>query len=86
MRDIDSKIRKFLYENIDENELSTQLRPDESLIDAGFLDSLNFIKLLAFLDEKFGIVPNENELSPQNFDSINLIIKFIQNKLIEFNK
>lgn len=74
-------IRTFLVEKLAENGFHKELYDNDSLIEGGIVDSLNFLNLLSFLDEKFGIIPAKNELDPSNFDSINLIDKFVREKL-----
>lgn len=74
-------IREFFIEELRDNGFHEGLRDDQSLIDTGIMDSLSILKMISFLDEKFGIVPTEDELDPSNFDSIDLIHKFIEKKL-----
>lgn len=53
---------------------------DQSLIDAGIMDSLAILTTISFIDEEFGIMPNEDELFPENFDSISAICDFVEKK------
>lgn len=78
---IKKTIREFLIEELSGNGFHEGVRDDQSLIAAGIMDSLSILKTISFLDEKFGIMPTEDELDPSNFDSIDLIHKFIEEKL-----
>ena len=78
---IKKTIREFLIEELRDHGFHEAVRDDESLIDAGIIDSLSMLKTISFLDEKFGIMLTEDELDPSNFDSIDLIHKFIEKKL-----
>lgn len=78
---IKKTIREFLIEELRGSGFHEAVCDDESLIDAGIMDSLSMLKTISFLDEKFCIMPTEDELDPSNFDSIDLIHKFIEKKL-----
>lgn len=53
---------------------------DTDLFETGILDSLQIIMFLTFLQDEFGIDFSNNELSFENFKSINTICKWIANK------
>ncbi len=44
-----------------------------SLLETGVLDSLGLLRLVVFIQERFGIVVNDVDLIPENFDSVNVI-------------
>ena len=79
--DIKKSIREFFMEELSDNGFHENVHDDQSLIQAGIMDSLSILKMISFIDEKFGIIPTEDELDPENFDTINHIQKFIQEKL-----
>lgn len=78
---IKESIRVFVNEISAANDLEVEVADDESLIFAGILDSLSILNLLSFLDEKFGIVLNGNEINPSNFETINLIHSFVAERI-----
>jgi acyl carrier protein len=47
----------------------------------GYFDSMGFVSLIAFLEEKFGISTNDEDLIEENFESINAIAQFLDKKL-----
>ena len=79
--DLKEKIRNFVIIELADNGIPDGLDDNESLIDSGILDSLNILNLISFFDENFNIIPSEDELYPDNFDTINLIHKYIEEKL-----
>lgn len=79
--DIRKSIREFLIEELKDNGFHEGVRDDESLIDADIMDSLSILTTISFLDEKFGIIPSEDELDPENFRSVIAICNFVQKKL-----
>ena len=79
--DVKEIIKEFVVKELAEDGFREAIDDDDSLIDSGILDSLNILKLLCFMDEKFNVMPAEDEIYPENFDSINYIYKFIEAKL-----
>jgi len=55
---------------------------DATLIfDVGLLDSMGLLFLIEHLNETYKIEVNDEELNPENFESINSIVSFVQNKI-----
>jgi len=52
----------------------------DDLIESGVIDSLGILKLLEFLESKFSINISDEELIPENFESIESIESFISRK------
>lgn len=55
---------------------------DDTLIfETGLLDSMGLLFLIEFIKEEFQVEVNDDELLPENFQSVYSIIKFIEGKL-----
>lgn len=77
---IEGEIRKFIEENfILEGE--DNLGEEDSLLEKGIIDSTGVLELVAFLEETYQFKIKDEELVPENLDSIKNISQFIQNKL-----
>ena len=50
---------------------------DESLLESGILDSMRMLDLLGFLEKTFEIEVEDDELMPDNFDSISAMVRFL---------
>ncbi len=74
---IKSSIRNFL---INKNTIQS-INDNDSLLENGIIDSLKMIELINFIEEKYTIHIDEDELMPENFDSISVISNFIQKKI-----
>jgi acyl carrier protein len=75
MNDIRQDIRTFL-----EQDLSRDLAGVDdtaSLLQAGVLDSLGVMQLVAFLQDRFGIVVSDDDLVPENLESVGAIVGFV---------
>jgi acyl carrier protein len=77
---IESEIRKFVEENfiLDGED---HLGEEDSLLEKGVIDSTGVLELVAFLEETYNFKIKDEELVPENLDSIKNISQFIQNKL-----
>lgn len=74
VKDIKSFIKEtFLYDE--------EIQNDASLLENGVMDSTGALELALFLEEKFGITVEDDEMVPENLDSIDNIIKFVKGKL-----
>jgi acyl carrier protein len=80
MRALESKIRTFLSENFPLGEDPSELPADASLIESGLIDSTGVLELVDFLEETFGIRVEDDELLPENLDSIASIVRFVEHK------
>jgi acyl carrier protein len=54
---------------------------DESLIDAGVVDSLGIFQLVAFLEDECGVRITDDEIAPENFGTLSAIERFVTAKL-----
>lgn len=70
-------IRNFLSELLDRN---VKVGDNDSLLDAGLLDSLTMVQLLVFIEEQFKTTLDNDELIPENFETINAIASFLEQK------
>jgi acyl carrier protein len=78
--DIKNKIKVFII-NYFVKESGIELNDETSFLDEGIIDSTGVMELVAFLEETFAIKLEDDEIIPDNFDSINKLIQFVQRKL-----
>ena len=50
------------------------------MIDAGIMDSLSMMNVIIHLEQQYKIEVSMTEMTPDNFESIDALAKFIQNK------
>jgi len=72
-------VRNFIIENFlfEENE---SLKEDTSFIDNGIIDSTGILELVTFIEDIFGIRVEDEELIPENLDSIANVLQYILKK------
>lgn len=73
------QLKTFIIENFMFGEGT--LEDDEPLFESNIIDSLGFIKLLAFIEEKFKISIDMSEVTIEKFSTINEMIKTLENKM-----
>ena len=54
------------------------LADETSLLESGILDSLSLLRLVVFLEERFGITMGDADLLPENFASVNTICAYLR--------
>ena len=57
----------------------------DNLLTKGVIDSLKMLDLISFLQEQFGIAIDEDEMMPDNFESMHAIVTFITEKRKSIN-
>lgn len=73
-------IMNFIVENFLFGD-NSQLKTDTPLFEKGIIDSTGVLELVSFIEEKYNITLQDDELVQDNFSSISAIEKFLRNKL-----
>lgn len=79
--EINTAIRRFIGENFLFQDDLQSLSDDASLLDAGIIDSTGVLELVGFLETHFSIEVADEEMLPQNLDSVRAISGYVQRKL-----
>jgi acyl carrier protein len=77
--DIKESVRQFITKNFyvpDPSKLSDNV----SFLDTGIIDSTSVLELTAFLEETFKIQVQDDELLPENLDSLAAVEAFVKRK------
>jgi acyl carrier protein len=77
---IEQKIQSFVMERF---PLARTVGIDKRtlLLERGILDSLGILDVVAFVESEFSIVLSDDELVPENFQSLGALNSFVQKKL-----
>ncbi|MCP4372534.1 MAG: acyl carrier protein, partial [Deltaproteobacteria bacterium] len=57
------------------------LKDETSFLEEGIIDSTGILELVTFLEEEFSITVEDEELVPENLDSINNVTAFLERKI-----
>jgi len=72
-------IRDFIIETT--YTPADKVKNDTLIFVQGIFDSMGFISLINFIEEKFAIKAEDSELLEENFESIDAISNFVKRKL-----
>lgn len=70
-------IREWLMENVTGNR---EVSDDEALIENGVLTSLQTVELVMFLEDRFGVTVEDEELDEENFATVRTIADLVTSK------
>ena len=73
------QVRAFITSNFYVAD-PTALKNEASLLDQGIIDSTGVLEVIFFVEETFGITVEDNEMLPDNLDSIERIAAFVKRK------
>ena len=79
MVDTATTLRAFIRENFLFGQ-ETPLSDDDSFLELGIIDSTGVLELVAFLEHQYRIRIADEELVPENLDSINRLLRFLEAK------
>ncbi len=74
-----NRIREFVTSNFFVQDASS-LTDSASLLDLGVVDSTGVLEIIAFLEGTFGVAVDDDEIVPENLDSIDRITAFVSRK------
>lgn len=78
---IQNQIVNFITSNFLFDDSKNNLGIEDSLLETGVIDSTGVLELVAFIEETYGIKVEDEEIVPENLDSINNITSYISAKL-----
>ena len=78
--DIRSDIRGFILDNFMMGRDPQELTDSGSLLELGIIDSTGVLELVGFMEEKFDLQVEDEDLVPENLDSVNNLVKYIEHK------
>jgi len=81
MMEIEPIVKQYILDEFLPGEDPANLTDAVQLVRGGILDSLATLKLVAFLEERFGIVIEAHEANPDNLDSLKSISALVERKL-----
>jgi len=76
---IRDEIRKFIVEKFLFNA-SDQLDDKASLLETNTVDSVGILEIVSFIENRFNLKVEDEELTAENLDSISKIARFIERK------
>jgi acyl carrier protein len=79
MTSVEQKLRTIVTETFLIGN-SNELHGDDSFIETGIIDSTGILQLVEFVEQEFGVKVDDEDLVPENLDSINRLVAFVERK------
>lgn len=74
-------IRRFVIDSFLFGKDGSDLADDDSFLHRGIIDSTGILELIGFIEERYRIQVTDEELLPENLDSVNRVAGFVSRKL-----
>jgi acyl carrier protein len=78
--DMKEKLRSFIMEYFVKDS-GIELKESSSFLEEGIIDSTGIMELVAYIESTFGIRLEDEEIIPDNFDSIEKLMNYMHTKL-----
>ena len=80
MASIETEVRQYVLDNFLFGRTEVEVSSDASFLDLGIIDSTGVLELVTFLEDKYQIKIEDEELVPANLDSLSGITCFVEAK------
>jgi len=74
------RIKQFIRENFVLGLDGEELGDTDSFLEKGIIDSTGVLEVVGFLEETYGFKVEDEEVLPDNFDSVNNLVAYIARK------
>ncbi len=75
---LQQELKSFIIENyhLDDSQFSS----DQSLVNSGIIDSMGIIEIVSFIEDKYDIIIDDEEINTENFETVNNMVMFIKSQ------
>lgn len=77
---VEEKIRKYIADNILFSKDGFPYSDEASFLENGIIDSMNVLELVVFVEDNFGVTVSDEDVVPDNFDSVARLSAYVQQK------
>ncbi len=77
---IKQDIKTYILENYLFTDDDSQLSDSDSFLEKGILDSTGILEVIYFIEDEYGIKVEDEEMIPENLDSVESLVVFVQHK------
>jgi len=77
---IESQIRIYITKNLLFSDNGFKYNDDASFLQEGIVDSIGVLELVTFVGETFGVNVEDQEITPDNFDTVNKLAAYIRSR------
>ena len=73
-------LRRYVLENHLFTDDDAALNDGDSFLETGILDSTGIMELILFIEETFALKVSDDEMAPENLDSIDSLVAYVERK------
>jgi acyl carrier protein len=77
---IEEKIKDYICRNLLFSDNGYPYDDQASFLEEGIVDSVGVMELVTFVEESFAVKIDDQEVTPDNFDSVSRLSAFIRRK------
>ena len=77
---MEAVINDYISKELVQDASLLPLSNTTSLLETGVLDSLSLLRLVVFVQERFGITVDDADLVPENFDTVDAICAYLRSR------
>jgi len=77
---IRSKLRAHILESFLFTDDDDALADGDSFLEKGIVDSTGIMEVILFIEEEFGFTVADDEMIPDNLDSVDALVAFVSRK------
>ena len=78
--EVKTALREYIVVNFLFGDTETEFADADSFMEKGLIDSTGILEVITFIEENYGIKVEDEEILPENLDSIDNISRFIASK------
>jgi acyl carrier protein len=78
--EIENKIKDYIAKNLLFSDDGYGYPDDASFLEEGIVDSQGVMELVMFVEDEFGVTVEDEDITPDNFDSVSLLAEYIRRK------
>lgn len=77
---VTTELEQFIVSELTQGRGIDSIEPDEDLLATGIVDSHGVMEMVAFLEQRYGVTVTDDDLTPENFQSLSGIEAFVARK------
>jgi acyl carrier protein len=77
---VTTELEQFIVSELTQGRGIDSVAPDEDLLASGIVDSHGVMEMVAFLKQRYGVSVTDDDLTPENFQSLSSIEAFVARK------
>ena len=74
------QVREYVVDNFLLGEEDSELSDSQSFLESGLIDSTGILEVITFLEETYEIEVEDEEMVPENLDSVERVARFVVSK------